>query len=111
MNCLQTPEKKWEAGEVEPTAEISSEPPDWTSLSSRSCRGGAEGGGLSAEQPFIKLSQEEYGEHHSSIMHCRFAYSILHIQLILSNWGTTVYQTHIIAHICKLSLFLKIVPD
>lgn len=25
------------------------------------------------EQPFIKLSQEEYGEHHSSIMHCRFA--------------------------------------
>uniref|UniRef100_A0A672YU99 WD repeat-containing protein 91 n=1 Tax=Sphaeramia orbicularis TaxID=375764 RepID=A0A672YU99_9TELE len=29
------------------------------------------GGGLSAEQPFIKLSQEEYGEHHSSIMHCR----------------------------------------
>lgn len=23
------------------------------------------------EQPFIKLSQEEYGEHHSSIMHCR----------------------------------------
>ncbi|XP_008400576.1 WD repeat-containing protein 91 [Poecilia reticulata] len=27
--------------------------------------------GLQAEQPFIKLSQEEYGEHHSSIMHCR----------------------------------------
>ncbi|KAK7895764.1 hypothetical protein WMY93_021089 [Mugilogobius chulae] len=25
----------------------------------------------SREQPFIKLSQEEYGEHHSSIMHCR----------------------------------------
>uniref|UniRef100_A0A8C2WWG4 WD repeat-containing protein 91 n=1 Tax=Cyclopterus lumpus TaxID=8103 RepID=A0A8C2WWG4_CYCLU len=33
--------------------------------------GGAEGGGLSMEQPFIKLGQEEYGEHHSSIMHCR----------------------------------------
>uniref|UniRef100_A0A8C9T9T1 WD repeat-containing protein 91 n=1 Tax=Scleropages formosus TaxID=113540 RepID=A0A8C9T9T1_SCLFO len=30
----------------------------------------AEGAGL-VEQPFIKLSQEEYGEHHSSIMHCR----------------------------------------
>ncbi|TRY97122.1 hypothetical protein DNTS_032783 [Danionella cerebrum] len=30
---------------------------------------GCEGGG--AEQPFIKLGQEEYGEHHSSIMHCR----------------------------------------
>lgn len=28
---------------------------------------------MSTEQPFIKLSQEEYGEHHSSIMHCRFA--------------------------------------
>uniref|UniRef100_A0A3P9PE05 WD repeat-containing protein 91 n=1 Tax=Poecilia reticulata TaxID=8081 RepID=A0A3P9PE05_POERE len=28
--------------------------------------------GLQAEQPFIKLSQEEYGEHHSSIMHCRY---------------------------------------
>uniref|UniRef100_A0A3B5LNE5 WD repeat-containing protein 91 n=1 Tax=Xiphophorus couchianus TaxID=32473 RepID=A0A3B5LNE5_9TELE len=31
----------------------------------------AEDGGLQVEQPFIKLSQEEYGEHHSSIMHCR----------------------------------------
>uniref|UniRef100_A0A8C4EN42 WD repeat-containing protein 91 n=1 Tax=Dicentrarchus labrax TaxID=13489 RepID=A0A8C4EN42_DICLA len=57
----QTPEKKGEAGEVEPLAETSSEPPE----------GREEGGGLSAEQPFIKLSQEEYGEHHSSIMHCR----------------------------------------
>ncbi|RXN24616.1 WD repeat-containing 91 [Labeo rohita] len=27
--------------------------------------------GAAVEQPFIKLSQEEYGEHHSSIMHCR----------------------------------------
>ncbi|XP_056586567.1 WD repeat-containing protein 91 [Triplophysa dalaica] len=32
---------------------------------------GCEVGGVGAEQPFIKLSQEEYGEHHSSIMHCR----------------------------------------
>ncbi|XP_051007702.1 WD repeat-containing protein 91 [Acomys russatus] len=30
---------------------------------------GSEGG--RPEQPFIVLSQEEYGEHHSSIMHCR----------------------------------------
>ncbi|KAF3702373.1 WD repeat-containing protein 91 [Channa argus] len=66
----QTPEKKGEAGEGEPQSEMSSEPLDSSSLNSRSCRGGAEGG-LSAEQPFIKLSQEEYGEHHSSIMHCR----------------------------------------
>lgn len=28
-------------------------------------------GGAAVEQPFIKLSQDEYGEHHSSIMHCR----------------------------------------
>uniref|UniRef100_A0A672S7C0 WD repeat-containing protein 91 n=1 Tax=Sinocyclocheilus grahami TaxID=75366 RepID=A0A672S7C0_SINGR len=28
-------------------------------------------GGASVEQPFIKLSQEEYAEHHSSIMHCK----------------------------------------
>uniref|UniRef100_A0A8C6KJP1 WD repeat-containing protein 91 n=1 Tax=Nothobranchius furzeri TaxID=105023 RepID=A0A8C6KJP1_NOTFU len=61
----QTPEKKVEVGDAEPT-ETSGDPPD--SSSSRSC--GA-GGGLSAEQPFIKLSQEEYGEHHSAIMHCR----------------------------------------
>ncbi|XP_040914541.1 WD repeat-containing protein 91 isoform X2 [Toxotes jaculatrix] len=70
----QTPERKGDAGEVEPPAETSSEPADCSSPSSwnsRSCGGGTEGGGLSAEQPFIKLSQEEYGEHHSSIMHCR----------------------------------------
>ncbi|XP_070780560.1 WD repeat-containing protein 91 [Enoplosus armatus] len=66
----QTPEKKEEAGEVEPLSETSGEPPD-SCANSKSCGGGAEGGGLSAEQPFIKLSQEEYGEHHSSIMHCR----------------------------------------
>ncbi|XP_030598319.1 WD repeat-containing protein 91 [Archocentrus centrarchus] len=59
----QTPEKKGEPWEVEPPAESSSEPPD--SLNSRSWGAGVE------EQPFIKLSQEEYGEHHSSIMHCR----------------------------------------
>ncbi|XP_072228707.1 WD repeat-containing protein 91 [Leuresthes tenuis] len=63
---LQTPERKGEAGDVEPP-EPSAEPPD----SSNSCGAAAEAGGLSVEQPFIKLSQEEYGEHHSSIMHCR----------------------------------------
>lgn len=69
MCCLQTPEKKGEAGEAELLAETSSEPPD-------SSNRGPEGAGLSAEQPFIKLSQEEYGEHHSSIMHCRSAFNI-----------------------------------
>ncbi|XP_026153644.1 WD repeat-containing protein 91 [Mastacembelus armatus] len=68
----QTPEKKGEVGEVEPPAETSSEPTDSSSsVNSRSSGGITGGGGLSAEQPFIKLSQEEYGEHHSSIMHCR----------------------------------------
>ncbi|XP_019961873.2 WD repeat-containing protein 91 isoform X2 [Paralichthys olivaceus] len=68
-----TPEKKGEAAEVESPAETAIEPPDSASSSnSRSCGGGGtEGGGVSVEQPFIKLSQEEYGEHHSSIMHCR----------------------------------------
>ncbi|XP_061836691.2 WD repeat-containing protein 91 [Nerophis lumbriciformis] len=60
----QPQEKKAEGGELEPSNETCGEAPDSLS-SSRS------GGGLSAEQPFIKLSQEEYGEHHSSIMHCR----------------------------------------
>uniref|UniRef100_A0AAQ5Z0Z9 WD repeat-containing protein 91 n=1 Tax=Amphiprion ocellaris TaxID=80972 RepID=A0AAQ5Z0Z9_AMPOC len=63
MCCLQTPERKVESLEVEPPSELPSEPPESSAA--------AEGGGLSAEQPFIKLSQEEYGEHHSSIMHCR----------------------------------------
>uniref|UniRef100_A0A669DIM5 WD repeat-containing protein 91 n=1 Tax=Oreochromis niloticus TaxID=8128 RepID=A0A669DIM5_ORENI len=63
MCYLQTPEKKGELGEVEPPTESSSEPTD--SSNSRSCGAGQE------EPPFIKLSQEEYGEHHSSIMHCR----------------------------------------
>uniref|UniRef100_A0A665TMQ7 WD repeat-containing protein 91 n=1 Tax=Echeneis naucrates TaxID=173247 RepID=A0A665TMQ7_ECHNA len=64
----QTPEKKGETGEADSPAETFSDLPD---SCSKTCGGGTEGGGLSPEQPFIKLSQEEYGEHHSSIMHCR----------------------------------------
>ncbi|KAF7643456.1 hypothetical protein LDENG_00239230 [Lucifuga dentata] len=67
----QSPEKKAESGEGETPADASSETLDSASSQSRSSGGGAEGGGVSMEQPFIKLSQEEYGEHHSSIMHCR----------------------------------------
>ncbi|GAB5568805.1 WD repeat-containing protein 91 isoform X1 [Prionailurus iriomotensis] len=37
----------------------------------RASAASAEGGGVRPEQPFIVLGQEEYGEHHSSIMHCR----------------------------------------
>ncbi|XP_034089175.1 WD repeat-containing protein 91 isoform X2 [Gymnodraco acuticeps] len=65
-----TAEKRGEGGEVEPPPDTSSDPPESCS-DSRGCQSGRERGGLSAEQPFIKLSQEEYGEHHSSIMHCR----------------------------------------
>lgn len=38
----------------------------------RASAASAEGGGVRPEQPFIVLGQEEYGEHHSSIMHCRW---------------------------------------
>ena len=38
----------------------------------RAAAAGPEGGGVRPEQPFIVLGQEEYGEHHSSIMHCRW---------------------------------------
>uniref|UniRef100_A0A674PQX5 WD repeat-containing protein 91 n=1 Tax=Takifugu rubripes TaxID=31033 RepID=A0A674PQX5_TAKRU len=51
-------------GETE-LGETSGEPPS-SYLTSRNWEGG-----VSMEQAFIKLSQEEYGEHHSSIMHCR----------------------------------------
>uniref|UniRef100_A0A3P8WTM4 WD repeat-containing protein 91 n=1 Tax=Cynoglossus semilaevis TaxID=244447 RepID=A0A3P8WTM4_CYNSE len=71
-NCppQTTPEKKGDAGEVEPPADACSDVTD-SSLTSKNGGGAAEGESLSVEQPFIKLSQEEYGEHHSSIMHCR----------------------------------------
>lgn len=67
---FQTQDKKAEVGDTDGAAETTGDAPDCSS-NSRSGGGGAEGGGLPAEQPFIKLSQEEYGEHHSSIMHCR----------------------------------------
>ncbi|KGL76069.1 WD repeat-containing protein 91, partial [Tinamus guttatus] len=38
---------------------------------SRPPAGSAEAASVRQEQPFIVLSQEEYGEHHSSIMYCR----------------------------------------
>ncbi|XP_057674799.1 WD repeat-containing protein 91 [Corythoichthys intestinalis] len=64
----QFQEKKVEVGEVEPPNESPSDAPN-SSSSNFSVR--VEQAGQTAEQPFIKLSQEEYGEHHSSIMHCR----------------------------------------
>ncbi|XP_077353254.1 WD repeat-containing protein 91 [Festucalex cinctus] len=67
----QLQEKKGEIGEVEPPNETSGEAPYSSSSNNRNGGAAAESVGLSAELPFIKLSQEEYGEHHSSIMHCR----------------------------------------
>uniref|UniRef100_A0A8C5BQ77 WD repeat-containing protein 91 n=1 Tax=Gadus morhua TaxID=8049 RepID=A0A8C5BQ77_GADMO len=63
-----------DAGEADAvdSAPCDDTPPD--SSSSSTTRGAGletEGGGASSEPPFIKLSQEEYSEHHSSIMHCR----------------------------------------
>ncbi|XP_041091420.1 WD repeat-containing protein 91-like isoform X2 [Polyodon spathula] len=56
--------------ETETHPEGSVDQVDSPTKQTRTC---VEGGGLSGaiEQPFIKLSQEEYSEHHSSIMHCR----------------------------------------
>ncbi|XP_043943485.1 WD repeat-containing protein 91 [Protopterus annectens] len=62
-------EKKTEAAvpESEPSREISIDQTDFEKTSKPS----VEKEGVKSEQPFIVLSQEEYGEHHSSIMHCR----------------------------------------
>ncbi|KAM9077859.1 WD repeat-containing protein 91 isoform 1-T1 [Megaptera novaeangliae] len=67
---LQCAEKKPEAGgpEAEPCPELHVEVLETLT---RAPTAGAEGGGVRPEQPFIVLGQEEYGEHHSSIMHCR----------------------------------------
>uniref|UniRef100_A0A3B3BD76 WD repeat-containing protein 91 n=1 Tax=Oryzias melastigma TaxID=30732 RepID=A0A3B3BD76_ORYME len=67
--CLQTPERRGEGEDVDPPTETSSKPAE--APNQRSCGAETADGGLSVEQAFIKLSQEEYGEHHSSIMHCR----------------------------------------
>ncbi|KAM9539479.1 WD repeat-containing protein 91 isoform 4-T4 [Salvelinus alpinus] len=72
----QMPEKRGESGDPEAHLEggttsndlIDPPPLSQTQVSGEGQRGT---GVLGVEQPFIKLSQEEYGEHHSSIMHCR----------------------------------------
>ncbi|ELK35562.1 WD repeat-containing protein 91 [Myotis davidii] len=66
----QCAEKKPEAcgPEPEPCAELHVEALETLT---RAASAGPEGGGVRSEQPFIVLGQEEYGEHHSSIMHCR----------------------------------------
>ncbi|XP_062340047.1 WD repeat-containing protein 91 isoform X1 [Osmerus eperlanus] len=62
----QMTEKRGESLDMEPQPEGQCE-----ALDSPPGQARVSGEGLAPEQPFIKLSQEEYGEHHSSIMHCR----------------------------------------
>ncbi|KAL7853260.1 hypothetical protein AOLI_G00201040 [Acnodon oligacanthus] len=64
----QSSEKKAESSDTETQPES-----ETSDLPTNQARVGGDVGGAGAgpEQPFIKLSQEEYGEHHSSIMHCR----------------------------------------
>ncbi|KAM6292138.1 WD repeat-containing protein 91 isoform 6-T6 [Porphyrio hochstetteri] len=66
----QSAEKKTDTStaETEPFSELHAEQAE---PSTKTSAGSAEAVGVRQEQPFIVLSQEEYGEHHSSIMYCR----------------------------------------
>ncbi|RMC03260.1 hypothetical protein DUI87_20454 [Hirundo rustica rustica] len=66
----QSAEKKTDTSiaEAEPCSELQGEQ---TETSTKMHGSSAEAVGVRQEQPFIVLSQEEYGEHHSSIMYCR----------------------------------------
>ncbi|RLW06393.1 hypothetical protein DV515_00004637 [Chloebia gouldiae] len=66
----QSAEKKTDTSitEAEPCSELHAEQ---TETSNKIPGSSAEAVGVRQEQPFIVLSQEEYGEHHSSIMYCR----------------------------------------
>lgn len=66
----QSAEKKTDTSiaEAEPCSDLLAEQ---TETSAKVPGGNAEPVGVRQEQPFIVLSQEEYGEHHSSIMYCR----------------------------------------
>ncbi|XP_030404290.1 WD repeat-containing protein 91 isoform X2 [Gopherus evgoodei] len=71
----QSVEKKTEIGavEAETSPELHTEQSEtFTKASAFS----TEAGGVRQEQPFIVLSQEEYGEHHSSIMHCSCCWAV-----------------------------------
>lgn len=70
LRLAQCAEKKAEASgpEAEPCPELHVEALEALTRAAA----GPEGGGVRPEQPFLVLGQEEYGEHHSSIMHCRW---------------------------------------
>ncbi|NXR08821.1 WDR91 protein, partial [Semnornis frantzii] len=66
----QSGEKKTDAStaEMELYSELHAEQ---TETATKLVANSADATGVRQEQPFIVLSQEEYGEHHSSIMYCR----------------------------------------
>ncbi|NWS46188.1 WDR91 protein, partial [Probosciger aterrimus] len=66
----QSTEKKTDisTAEMEPCSELHAEQ---TETSAKMPASNAEAVSVRQQQPFIVLSQEEYGEHHSSIMYCR----------------------------------------
>ncbi|KAK1190968.1 WDR91 protein, partial [Pygoscelis papua] len=66
----QSAEKKTDisTAETEPCSELHAEQAE---AATKMPTSSAEAVGVRQEQPFIVLSQEEYGEHHSSIMYCR----------------------------------------
>ncbi|CAI9563155.1 unnamed protein product [Staurois parvus] len=65
----QSTEKKPEISEPEPELRPETQQDQVEALMRGVGGNGARG--EKSEQPFIVLSQDEYGEHHSSIMHCR----------------------------------------
>ncbi|XP_074923500.1 WD repeat-containing protein 91 isoform X2 [Chelonoidis abingdonii] len=71
----QNVEKKTETGamEAETSPELHTEQSETLTKASAFS---TEAGGVRQEQPFIVLSQEEYGEHHSSIMHCSCCWAV-----------------------------------
>ncbi|XP_056373690.1 WD repeat-containing protein 91 [Hyla sarda] len=66
----QSIEKKPETVESEPEPRLETQHDPVDALM-KGVKGSSSSGGEKPEQPFIVLSQDEYGEHHSSIMHCR----------------------------------------
>ncbi|XP_066446453.1 WD repeat-containing protein 91 isoform X2 [Eleutherodactylus coqui] len=66
----QSTEKKTETTEAEPEPRPEPQHESVEALM-KGVKGTSSGAGEKPEQPFIVLSQDEYGEHHSSIMHCR----------------------------------------
>ncbi|XP_054659988.1 WD repeat-containing protein 91 isoform X2 [Grus americana] len=71
----QSAEKKTDTStaETEPCSDLHAEQAD---PSTKMPASSAEAVGVRQEQPFIVLSQEEYGEHHSSIMYCSYCSAV-----------------------------------